>query len=38
VLVEQQAYYARREYQIVGEARHPGFAEATYLLMEKMLR
>jgi predicted N-acetyltransferase YhbS len=38
VLTEQQSYYARRGYRVIGEARHPGFAEPTYLLMEKTLR
>jgi predicted N-acetyltransferase YhbS len=38
VLTEQQAYYTRRGYRGIGEARHEGFAEPTYLLMEKMLR
>ena len=37
VLQGQQAYYARRGYRVVGEAAHPGYASATYLLMEKDL-
>lgn len=38
VLHAQQNYYARRGYQVVGEAAHPGFTAPTYLIMEKTLR
>jgi predicted N-acetyltransferase YhbS len=37
VLQGQQAYYTRRGYLVVGEAAHPGYGSATYLLMEKDL-
>jgi ribosomal protein S18 acetylase RimI-like enzyme len=37
VLKEQQAYYARRGYVMVGKAAHAGYAAATYLIMEKAL-
>jgi predicted N-acetyltransferase YhbS len=37
VLVGQRAYYERLGYRPVGAAAHPGYAETTYLLLEKEL-
>ena len=37
VLVRQRGYYERLGYRPVGAAAHPGYAEPTYLLLEKEL-